>query len=85
VIVNKSDNDLAEKLADDINIYFGFKWLESTVARLEDIDVLLLVYNELDDELKARIFNLKAPSETKIFILPESYDPNFFDPELTKD
>jgi len=83
VIVNKSDNDLTEKLTDDINIYFGFKWLEPTVARLEDIDILLLAYNELDDKLKARLFHLKTPAKTKIYILPQNYDPEFFDPELT--
>lgn len=82
VIVNKSDNDLAEKLTDEITVYFGFKWLEPTVARLEDIDILLLAYNELDDKLKARLFNLKTSSKTKIYILPKNYDPNFFDPEL---
>lgn len=84
VIVNKNDNDLAEDLNDNINTYFGFKWLEPTVARLEDVDILLLAYNELDDKLKARLFNLQTPSKTKIYILPQNYDPEFFDPELTK-
>ena len=82
VIVNKNDNDLAEDLNDNINTYFGFKWLEPTVARLEDIDILLLAYNNLNDKLKARLFNLQAPSKTRIYILPKNYDPNFFDPDL---
>jgi len=82
VVVNKSDNNLAEKLTDDITIYFGFKWLEPTVARLEDIDILLLAYNNLNDKMKARLFNLKSPFKTRVYILPEKYDPNFFDPEL---
>lgn len=83
VIVNKSDNDLANTLNNDITIYFGFKWLEPTVARLEDIDILLLAYNNLDDKLKARLFHLKTPAKTKIYIVPQNYDPEFFDPELT--
>ena len=82
VIVNKNDNDLAEDLNDNINTYFGFKWLEPTVARLEDVDILLIAYNNLNGKMKARLFNLKASSKTKIYILPENYDPNFFDPEL---
>jgi FlaA1/EpsC-like NDP-sugar epimerase len=84
VIVNKHDESLEQKLADEVNTYFGFKWLEPTIDRLENIDILLIAYNNLDDKVKARLFTLKTSSKTKIYILPPSYDTNFFDPDLTK-
>jgi len=84
VIANKHDESLEQKLSDEINTYFGFKWLEPTIDRLENTDILLIAYNNLDDKVKARLFNLKTSSKTKIYILPQSYDTNFFDPDLTR-
>jgi FlaA1/EpsC-like NDP-sugar epimerase len=84
VIANKHDESLEQKLSDEVNTYFGFKWLEPTIDRLENIDILLIAYNNLDDEVKARLFTLKTSSKTKIYILPPSYDTNFFDPDLTR-
>jgi FlaA1/EpsC-like NDP-sugar epimerase len=83
VIANNYDENLEQQLSDEINTYFGFKWLEPTIDRLENTDILLIAYNNLDDRIKARLFNLKSSPGTKIYILPESYDPNFFDPDLT--
>jgi FlaA1/EpsC-like NDP-sugar epimerase len=83
VIVNKHDESLEEQLSDELNIYFGFKWLEATVDRIENLDILLIAYNQLEDKDKARLFKLKASPGTKIYVLPPSYDPNFFDPDLT--
>jgi len=84
VITNKHDESLEQKISDEVNTYFGFKWLEPTIDRLENIDILLIAYNNLDDEVKARLFTLKTSSKTKIYILPPSYDTNFFDPDLTR-
>ena len=84
VLANKHDESLEQKLSDEVNTYFGFKWLEPTIDRLENTDILLIVYNNLDDKVKARLFNLKTSSKTKIYILPSSYDTNFFDPDLTR-
>jgi FlaA1/EpsC-like NDP-sugar epimerase len=84
VIVNKHNENLEKELTDEVNIYFGFKWLEPTIDRLENIDILLIAYNNLEDKVKSRLFNLKTSSGTKIYILPTSYDPNFFDPDLTR-
>jgi FlaA1/EpsC-like NDP-sugar epimerase len=84
VIANKHDESLEQKLSDEVNTYFGFKWLEPTIDRLENTDILLIAYNNLDDKVKARLFTLKTSSKTKIYILPPSYDTNFFDPDLTK-
>lgn len=84
VIANKHEESLEQKLSDEVNTYFGFKWLEPTIDRLENTDILLIAYNNLDDKVKARLFNLKTSSKTKIYILPPSYDPNFFDPDLTR-
>jgi len=84
VIVNKYDESLEQQLSDDVDTYFGFKWLEPRVDRLENTDILLIAYNNLEDKVKARLFNLKTSSKTKIYILPSNYDPNFFDPDLTR-
>jgi len=84
VIANKHDESLEQKLSDEVNTYFGFKWLEPTIDRLENTDILLIAYNNLEDKVKARLFNLKTSSKTKIYILPPSYDTNFFDPDLTR-
>jgi len=84
VIANKHDESLEQQLSDEVNTYFGFKWLEPTVDRLENTDILLIAYNNLEDKVKARLFNLKTSSKTKIYILPSNYDPNFFDPDLTR-
>jgi FlaA1/EpsC-like NDP-sugar epimerase len=84
VIVNKHDENLEQQLSDEVNTYFGFKWLEPTIDRLENTDILLIAYNNLDDKVKARLFTLKTSSKTKIYILPVGYDPNFFDPNLTR-
>ena len=84
VIANKHDESLEQKLSDEVNTYFGFKWLEPTINRLENTDILLIAYNNLDNKVKARLFNLKTSSKTKIYILPSNYDPNFFDPDLTR-
>jgi len=83
VIANKHDQHLEQQLSDEVNTYFGFKWLEPTIDRLENTDTLLIAYNNLEDRLKARLFNLKSSPDTKIYILPTGYDPNFFDPDLT--
>jgi len=84
VIVNKHNKDLEQQIIDAADIYFGFKWLEPTVDRLENIDVLIVAYNNLEDKIKARLFNLKSSPGTRIYILPAVYDPNFFDPDLTR-
>jgi FlaA1/EpsC-like NDP-sugar epimerase len=84
VIVNKHDENLEQQLSDEVNTYFGFKWLEPTIDRLENTDILLIAYNNLEDKVKARLFNLKSSPGTKIYILPADYDPNFFDPDLTR-
>jgi len=84
VIANKHDESLEQKLSDEVNTYFGFKWLEPTIDRLENTDILLIAYNNLDDKVKARLFTLKTSSKTKIYILPPGYDTNFFDPDLTR-
>jgi FlaA1/EpsC-like NDP-sugar epimerase len=84
VIANKHDESLEQQLSDEVNTYFGFKWLEPTIDRLENTDILLIAYNNLDDKVKARLFSLKTSSKTKIYILPSSYDTNFFDPDLTR-
>jgi FlaA1/EpsC-like NDP-sugar epimerase len=84
VIANNYDENLEQQLSDEINTYFGFKWLEPTIDRLENTDILLIAYNNLDDRIKARLFNLKSSSGTRIYILPAVYDPNFFDPDLTR-
>ncbi|SDD18687.1 hypothetical protein [Halanaerobium congolense] len=84
VIANKHDESLEQQLSDDVDTYFGFKWLEPTIDRLESTDILLIAYNNLEDKVKARLFNLKTSSKTKIYILPSNYDPNFFDPDLTR-
>lgn len=83
VIVNKHDKNLEEQINDTADIYFGFKWLEPTVDRLENTDILLIAYNNLEDRVKARLFNIKTSSQTKIYILPPNYEPKFFDPYLT--
>jgi len=84
VIANKHDENLEQQLSNEVNTYFGFKWLEPTIDRLENTDILLIAYNNLEDKFKARLFNLKTSSKTKIYILPSNYDPNFFDPDLTR-
>jgi FlaA1/EpsC-like NDP-sugar epimerase len=84
VIANKYEERLNQKLSVEVNTYFGFKWLETTIDRLENTDILLIAYNNLDDKVKARLFTLKTSSKTKIYILPPSYDTNFFDPDLTR-
>ena len=84
VIVNKYEESLEQQLSDGIDTYFGYKWLEPTIDRLENTDILLIAYNNLDDIIKARLFNLKSSPGTKIYILPSNYDPNFFDPDLTR-
>jgi len=84
VIINKYEDSLEQQLSDEVDTYFGFKWLEPTVDRLENTDILLIAYNNLEDKVKARLFNLKTSSKTKIYILPSNYDPNFFDPDLTR-
>lgn len=84
VIVNKHDENLEQQLSNGVNTYFGFKWLEPTIDRLENIDILLIAYNNLDDKVKARLFTLKISSKTKIYILSPSYDTNFFDSDLTR-
>jgi len=84
VIANKHDENLEHQLFDEVNTYLGFKWLEPTIDRLENTDILIIAYNNLDDKIKARLFNLKSSPGTKIYILPTGYDPNFFDPDLTK-
>jgi len=84
VIINKYDENLEQQLSDEADTYFGFKWLEPTVDRLENTDILLIAYNNLEYKVKARLFNLKTSSKTKIYILPSNYDPNFFDPDLTR-
>jgi FlaA1/EpsC-like NDP-sugar epimerase len=84
VIVNNHEESLEQQLSDDVDTYFGFKWLEPTIDRLENTDILLIAYNNLDDKVKARLFTLKTSSKTKIYILPSNYDPNFFDPDLTR-
>lgn len=84
VIINKYDENLDQQLSDEVDTNFGFKWLEPTVDRLDNIDILLIAYNNLDDKVKARLFTLKTSSKTKIYILPPSYDRNFFDPDLTR-
>jgi FlaA1/EpsC-like NDP-sugar epimerase len=83
-IVNKYEESLEQQLSDEVDTNFGFKWLEPTIDRLENTDILLIAYNNLDDKVKARLFNLKTSSKTKIYILPSNYDPNFFDPDLTR-
>jgi len=83
VIVNKHEESLEQDLSNEVDTYFGFKWLEPTVDRLENTDILLIAYNNLDNRIKARLFNLKTSSKIKIYILPPSYNPNFFDPDLT--
>lgn len=83
VIANKYDQNLEEQLSDETDSYFGFKWLEATIGRIDDLDILLIAYNNLDDRVKARLFKLKTSPGTKIYILPPNYDPNFFDPDLT--
>lgn len=83
VIVNKHDEYLEQQLSNEVDTYFGFRWVEPTIDRLENTDILLIAYNNLDDEVKARLFNLKTSSQTKVYILPPDYDPNFFDPDLT--
>ena len=84
VIIDKYDENLEQQLSDEVDTYFGFKWLEPTVDRLENTNILLIAYNNLEDKVKARLFNLKTSSKTKIYILPSNYDPNFFDPDLTR-
>jgi FlaA1/EpsC-like NDP-sugar epimerase len=84
VLANEYEESLEQQLSNEIDIYFGFKWLEPTIDRLENIDILLIAYNNLDDKVKARLFTLKTSSKTKIYILPPSYDTNFFDPDLTR-
>jgi len=84
VIANKYEDSLEQQLSDDVDTYFGFKWLEPTLDRLENADILLIAYNNLDDKVRARLFNLKTSSKTKIYILPPNYDANFFDPDLTR-
>jgi len=84
IIVNKHDKNLEQQLSNEVDTYFGFKWLEPTIDRLESTDILLIAYNNLEDKVKARLFNLKSSPGTKIYILPTSYDPNFFDPDLTR-
>jgi FlaA1/EpsC-like NDP-sugar epimerase len=84
VIANEYEESLEQQLSNEIDIYFGFKWLEPTIDRLDNTDILLIAYNNLDDKLKARLFTLKTSSKTKIYILPPSYDTNFFDPDLTR-
>jgi len=86
VIANEYEESLEQQLSDEVNTYFGFKWLEPTptIDRLENTDILLIAYNNLEDKVKARLFNLKTSSKTKIYILPSNYDPNFFDPDLTR-
>jgi len=82
VIINKYDENLDQQFSDEVNTSFGFKWLEPTIDRLDNIDILLIAYNNLEDKVKARLFNLKTSSKTKVYILPVNYDPNFFDPDL---
>jgi FlaA1/EpsC-like NDP-sugar epimerase len=84
VIANEYEESLEQQLSNEVDTYFGFKWLEPTIDRLENTDILLIAYNNLDDKVKARLFNLKTSSKTKIYILPSNYDPNFFDPDLTR-
>lgn len=68
VIANEYEESLEQQLSDEVNTYFGFKWLEPTIDRLENIDILLIAYNNLDDRIKARLFNLKSSPGTKIYI-----------------
>jgi FlaA1/EpsC-like NDP-sugar epimerase len=82
VIVNEYEESLEQQLSKEVDTYFGFKWLEPTIDRLENTDILLIAYNNLDDRVKARFFNLKSSHGTKIYILPAGYDPSFFDPDL---
>jgi len=84
VIANKYEESLEQQLSSEVDTYFGFKWLEPTIDRLENTDILLIAYNNLDDKVKARLFSLKTSSKTKIYILPSNYDTNFFDPDLTR-
>jgi FlaA1/EpsC-like NDP-sugar epimerase len=84
VIANEYEENLEQQLSNEVDTYFGFKWLEPTIDRLENIDILMIAYNNLEDKVKARLFNLKSSSGTKIYILPVGYDPNFFDPDLTR-
>jgi len=84
VIASEYEESLEQQLSNEIDTYFGFKWLEPTIDRLENTDILLIAYNNLDDKVKARLFTLKTSSKTKIYILPSSYDKNFFDSDLTR-
>jgi FlaA1/EpsC-like NDP-sugar epimerase len=84
VIANKYEESLEQQLSDEVDTNFGFKWLEPTIDRLENTDILMIAYNNLEDKVKARLFNLKTSSKTKIYILPSNYNPNFFDPDLTR-
>jgi hypothetical protein len=67
VITNKHDEHLEQQLSNEVDTYFGFKWLEPTIDRLENTDVLLIAYNNLDDRIKARLFNLKSSPGTRIY------------------
>jgi precorrin-6x reductase len=41
VIINKYDENLDHQLSDEVDTNFGFKWLEPTIDRLENADILL--------------------------------------------